>query len=234
MTRNWLHEYVFNANIQKIRDALRHGSKNKWQLHQTTQLSRPTIDKYLQILSANREVNQDGRLFALSNQGIQELERIEQIRQITQTPTIDHPGSLEAEPNIQLALSQHTINTRFRQDVERLSGQKIAACYVCGKCSAGCPTASNMDTQPHEILRLIQLGQEAEVLQANTMWLCSSCLTCASRCPKGISLTHIMEAIRVLQLRKGIDPDIDSKLHPTLLSKAPQLALVSYFRKYST
>lgn len=234
MTRNWLHEYVSNANIQKIRDALRHSSKNKWQLHQTTQLSRPTIDKYLQILTANREVNQDGRFFALSDQGYQELERLEQIRQITQTPTIDHPRSLEADTNTQLKLSQTTINTRFRQDVERLSGQKIAACYVCGKCSAGCPIASSMDTQPHEILRLIQLGQEAEVFQANTTWLCSSCLTCASRCPKGISLTHIMEAIRVLQLRKGIDPDIDSQLHPTLLSKAPQLALVSYFRKYST
>ena len=98
LTRNWLHEFISNANIQKIRDALRQSSKNKWQLHQTTQLSRPTIDKYLQILTANREVNQDGRFFALSDQGYSELERVEQIRQITQTPTIDHPRSRKDEP----------------------------------------------------------------------------------------------------------------------------------------
>lgn len=234
MTRNWLHEFVFNTNIQKIRDALQHGPKNKWQLHQTTNLSRPTIDKYLQILTANREVVQEDRRFSLSDQGYQEIERTEQIRQITQTAISGSSQTLETDTRVPLALSRNTINTRFRQDVERLSGQKIAACYVCGKCSAGCPVAFSMDIQPHEILRLIQLGQEAEITHANTMWLCSSCLTCASRCPKGISLTHVMEAIRALQLRKGINPDFDLKLPPTLVSKAPQLALVSYFRKYST
>ena len=233
MTRNWLHEFVFNTNIQKIREALKQGSKNKWQLHQTTNLSRPTIDKYLQILTANREVIQDRRRFSLSDQGYQELERTEQIHQITQIPTRRDSRTLEADSRVPLTLSQKTINTRFRQDVERLSGQKIAACYICGKCSAGCPITSSMDIQPHEILRLIQLGQEAEVLHTNTMWLCSSCLTCASRCPKGISLTHVMEAVRALQLRKGIAPDF-TQLPPTVLSKAPQLALVSYFRKYST
>jgi len=241
LTRNWLHEFVFNTNIQKIRDALKHGSKNKWQLHQTTNLSRPTIDKYLRILKANCEIVQEGRRYSLSDQGYQELERAEQIRQITSTTTTDYSTpphgysrTLKADTRVPLALSQNTINTRFRQDVERLSGQNIAACYICGKCSAGCPIASSMDIQPHEILRLIQLGQEAEILHANTMWLCSSCLTCASRCPKGISLTHVMEAIRVLHLRKGINPDLDLQLPPTLVSKAPQLALVSYFRKYST
>jgi heterodisulfide reductase subunit C len=233
LTRNWLHEFVLNTNIQKIRDALKQGSKNKWQLHQTTNLSRPTIDKYLQILTANREVVQEGRRFSLSDQGFQELERVKQMRQVSQTSTSGGPRTHEVAARVSLTLSQNTINTRFRQDVERLSGQKIAACYICGKCSAGCPITSSMDIHPHEILRLIQLGQEAEVLHANTMWLCSSCLTCASRCPKGISLTHVMEAVRALQLRKGIAPDFD-QLPPTLLSKAPQLALVSYFRKYST
>jgi ferredoxin len=234
LTRNWLHEFISSANIQKIRDALRHGSKNKWQLHQTTQLSRPTIDKYLQILEAHHEVFKDGRSFTLSNQGYKELERGEQIRLITQSRPLELPRTLDTETTPQLRLSPNTIPPRFRRDVERLSGQKIAACYVCGKCSAGCPIASSMNTQPHEILRLIQLGQETELLHTNTMWLCSSCLTCASRCPKGISLTHVMEAIRALLIRKGIDNNLDSQLHPTLLSIAPQLALVSYFRKYST
>ncbi len=232
MTRNWLHELTANTNIQRIRDALRHGSKTKWQLHQTTQLSRPTIDKYLRILEVHHEVSTKGRRFILSDRGDRGLERGEQLHEIYEL-RVCAPDTSEMKIPAQLVLSQSKINTRFRHDVERLSGQKIAACYICGKCSAGCPIASSMNTQPHEIMRLIQLGQEAEIFHTNTMWLCSSCLTCASRCPKGISFTHVMEALRAILLRKGIDISLDSPPHPALLSSAPQLALVSYFRKYS-
>lgn len=31
--------------------------------------------------------------------------------------------------------------------------------YQCGKCSAGCPVASDADMTPREVLRHLQLGQ---------------------------------------------------------------------------
>ncbi|MDR3604234.1 MAG: 4Fe-4S dicluster domain-containing protein, partial [Syntrophaceae bacterium] len=34
----------------------------------------------------------------------------------------------------------------------------INQCYQCGKCSAGCPVAPEMDLLPHQLVRLAVLG----------------------------------------------------------------------------
>ena len=36
------------------------------------------------------------------------------------------------------------------------TGQNPAACYQCGKCSAGCPMAAETELRPHDVMRLIQ------------------------------------------------------------------------------
>ncbi|MCX8127053.1 MAG: heterodisulfide reductase subunit C, partial [Dehalococcoidia bacterium] len=46
-------------------------------------------------------------------------------------------------------------HTPFREQVERLSGENVARCYQCGKCSAGCPVAFAMDLAPRRIMRAI-------------------------------------------------------------------------------
>jgi len=131
-------------------------------------------------------------------------------------------------------ISPRHVRSGFMRKVEELSGQNLLSCYVCGKCSAGCPITSLMDVQPHQIMRLIQLGQEGEVLASRTIWLCTSCFTCASRCPRGINFTAVMDALRTFLLRKGVDQTSPSSLPPSLLTEAPQLALVSCLRKLSS
>lgn len=84
-----------------------------------------------------------------------------------------------------------------------LTGEKISACYQCGKCSAGCPAASAMDLLPHQVLRLIQLGKKDKVLGSRTIWLCASCQTCTTRCPKEVDLARVMDALRELALKEG-------------------------------
>jgi heterodisulfide reductase subunit C len=41
------------------------------------------------------------------------------------------------------------------------------------------------------------------VLNSNTIWLCSSCYTCAVRCPKEIKITDVMYALKRLAVKEG-------------------------------
>jgi len=72
-------------------------------------------------------------------------------------------------------ISIKNTKSKFLDKVEELSEQNIYACYQCGKCSAGCPSISEMDISPSEIIRLVQLGEEEEVLNSKTIWVCASC-----------------------------------------------------------
>lgn len=50
------------------------------------------------------------------------------------------------------------LKTSLRDGVFSATGQNVARCYLCGKCSAGCPLISEMDFTPHQVLRLLQPG----------------------------------------------------------------------------
>ena len=121
----------------------------------------------------------------------------------------------------------------FTQKVETLSAQNMYACYQCGKCSAGCPMVSSMDLLPNQVIRLVQFGDE-RVLESMTIWVCATCYTCSIRCPKGIDIAKVMEALRILALRKKkVDFLKYKKLPVEDLKKMPQIALVSASRKYT-
>lgn len=124
-----------------------------------------------------------------------------------------------------------TVESDLMKEIEELSGQNLYACYQCGKCSAGCPLAFSMDILPHQVIRLMQLGQTGLVLGSNSFWHCAACLTCSSRCPKGVDLARVMEALRTILLRSGRGP-LQLVLPPVeLLTAVPQQAAVSAFRK---
>ncbi len=119
----------------------------------------------------------------------------------------------------------------FVAHVEEISGQDLLACNQCGKCSAGCPVVGVMDLLPSQVIRMAQLGME-DVLESDTIWICASCLTCVARCPKGVDLPRLMEALRQIALRRGVAKLDLSALPPEFLKEVPQLAIVGGFRKY--
>jgi heterodisulfide reductase subunit C2 len=128
-------------------------------------------------------------------------------------------------------LSSASVRGEFVTQVETISGESLLACNQCGKCSAGCPVAFSMDLLPNQIIRLAQLGIN-EVLDSQTIWTCAACLTCVSRCPKGIDLPRIMEALRVIKMQKD-GSRMNEKDMAEYLADAPQLAIIGSFRKYS-
>lgn len=82
--------------------------------------------------------------------------------------------------------------------------QPIEVCYHCHKCAAGCPVASAMEYGPDRLLRMVSLGQEEQVLRSRDIWLCVGCLTCATRCPNGIDIAAVMDALRQIAYRRSI------------------------------
>ncbi|HHS96407.1 MAG TPA: 4Fe-4S dicluster domain-containing protein [Chloroflexi bacterium] len=128
-------------------------------------------------------------------------------------------------------ISAKKVRSDFVSEVEEISGEDLLACNQCGKCSAGCPVASVMDLLPSQVIRMAQLGME-EVLESRTIWICASCLTCVTRCPKGVDLPRLMEALREIALRAGATEIDLNKLPKDLVDELPQLAIVGGFRKY--
>jgi heterodisulfide reductase subunit C len=82
--------------------------------------------------------------------------------------------------------------------VEAAAGARLSLCFQCQKCSSGCPIAATADIKPHELVRLVQLGEPDAVLSSRMIWECTSCQTCVTRCPQAVDLPAVIDALRRL------------------------------------
>jgi heterodisulfide reductase subunit C len=103
-------------------------------------------------------------------------------------------------------LREVTPDSSFLRQVEEIGGAKISPCYLCVKCSGGCPLNFAMDIAPHRAIRMVQVGLKEEVLSSSAIWLCAGCETCATRCPNGVDLARLMDTLRQIALAEGIKP----------------------------
>jgi heterodisulfide reductase subunit C len=128
--------------------------------------------------------------------------------------------------NVQLPLTESDI--AFLRQVERKSGHNLALCYQCGKCTAGCPIAFEMDYPPHQIIRGVQFGKRDMVLSSRTIWLCAACETCSTRCPQEVDPAGIMDALRRIAYAEGVrSPERDVPLfHRIFLGTVRQFGRV--------
>jgi heterodisulfide reductase subunit C2 len=91
----------------------------------------------------------------------------------------------------------------LKDAVERLSGVELSVCFQCKKCSSGCPVATLTKSRPSEIMRRLHLGAGHELLESDLVWTCASCGTCSARCPMGIDVASVLDALRRLALEMG-------------------------------
>jgi len=106
-------------------------------------------------------------------------------------------------------------------------------CVQCGRCSANCPAASEMDVLPNRMVWYTINKEYDLLLEAKSPWKCMSCFACAARCPRGVSPAHIMEAVRLEIIRQQgkskLTPEMIANMDPNM----PQQAFVAAFRKFS-
>jgi heterodisulfide reductase subunit C2 len=131
-------------------------------------------------------------------------------------------------------ISHESTAETFIAKIEALSGQDLLACYQCGKCSAGCPMAKYMDILPNQMIRFAQLGLKDELLASNAIWMCVSCLTCNTRCPKGVKIAEVIEAVRQIVLRTRKDHLDIRELESKELAILPPIAVIGSMRKFTS
>ena len=131
-------------------------------------------------------------------------------------------------------MSRDPVTRAFIDKIESLAGQDLLACYQCGKCSAGCPMAKHMNLPPNQMIRYAQLGLMDDLLASESIWMCVSCLTCNSRCPKGVRIAEVIEVLRQMHLRVRKDHMDVRRIAPEILRELPPIALIGSMRKFTS
>jgi len=136
-----------------------------------------------------------------------------------------------------MAQIANPINEQEKIAVEKIceiSGENIFKCMQCGTCSAVCPMVESMGFTTRHGIHLLQFGRTDEVISARIGEFCASCHTCMVRCPRGLDVAKIYEAVRQVSLRKNQDFIKPQEISKETMAKAPQIAFVSGFRKLTS
>ena len=126
------------------------------------------------------------------------------------------------------------MDMELRERVEEISGASVLKCMRCGKCSATCPNYDEMEYHPHQFVYMVEKGEVEKLMQSRSIFTCLSCMACVERCPRQVEPAKIIEAVKLLKIRKQgenhLKPEtVSENVDPEL----PIQAITSAFRKFS-
>jgi heterodisulfide reductase subunit C len=87
-----------------------------------------------------------------------------------------------------------------------LSRANVDACIHCGRCTASCPAALPSGLRARAVVRAVQDGDMAALLDRDDIWHCTTCFCCQDRCPKGVLVTQAILWLRAEVARRGRYP----------------------------
>ena len=124
--------------------------------------------------------------------------------------------------------------SNLRDEIIRISGVNPVKCMRCGKCSATCPAYDEMEFHPHQFASMIENGDIEPLLASESLYKCLTCFACVERCPRGVEPAKLIEAVRLMAVRKQGNNHMTPDMVPAMLDEElPQQAIVSAFRKYT-
>ena len=133
-----------------------------------------------------------------------------------------------------LMITAQTQSLKSIEKLKELSGESVKLCMQCATCTGMCPMAQEMDYSPRKVMHMAQFGLVEQLAGINTYWKCASCHACSVKCPRGIDIAKVMEALRQQVLRKSRNFIEPSQLSPEIIAEMPQIALVAGFRKFTS
>jgi heterodisulfide reductase subunit C len=133
-----------------------------------------------------------------------------------------------------LSISEQSLSLKSIKEITTLSGESVKLCMQCATCTGMCPMAGEMDFSPRKVMHFAQFGLMKRLAEINTFWKCASCHACSVKCPRGIDIAKVMEALRQQTLRKSINYIEPSEMSKETIADMPQIALVAGFRKFTS
>ena len=89
------------------------------------------------------------------------------------------------------------------KDAAKMSG--TTACLNCSECSNFCPIVFERSVfDPQWIFRMVNLGQELEILASPSIWLCIGCERCTEACGEQVKGHLVIQRLQELALKEGI------------------------------
>lgn len=123
---------------------------------------------------------------------------------------------------------------RMKEQILRTSGVNPLRCMRCGKCSGTCPSYDEMEYHPHQFVYMVETGDIEPLLESKSLYKCLTCFACVDRCPRNVEPAKLVEALRLMFIRRQGENHLTPDDIPALLDEEiPQQALVSALRKYS-
>ena len=94
-------------------------------------------------------------------------------------------------------------NPEFEKQLIAAGGEEVKMCFQCGTCTAGCPSGRRTSYRVRKLMRQAQLGLKAEIIGKEELWDCTTCYTCAERCPRAVPIVDIVIALRNIAVAEG-------------------------------
>lgn len=133
-----------------------------------------------------------------------------------------------------ISISAQSLSLQSIEKLKELSGESVKVCMQCATCTGMCPMAEEMDSSPRKVMHMAQFGLADKLAGINTFWKCASCHACSVKCPRGIDIARVMEALRQQILRKSNNFIEPSEMSAEQIAEMPQIALVAGFRKFTS
>lgn len=78
----------------------------------------------------------------------------------------------------------------------------VLRCMQCGVCSGGCPSGRHTSLNIRRLVR--HASRNPEVVQDESLWMCTTCYNCQERCPRSIRIVDAVLKVREIAVHQGI------------------------------